>query len=108
MSTHVEVQAGDGGVAELRVDGYDVSRFASAAGIDLRAGEPPRVVLEGRPSLRATLESAEVEYRAVPPLTREELDLLREAAEAHEVGEEGRRRLRGALERLERILGDER
>lgn len=102
----VELQASEGGLGQVVVDGADVTDFVRGIGVDVEAGRGTRVVLEGGASLRAFLEGVDVEVRAIPAVRPDELELLRRAVEGWDPEDDhDRDRARRALEALGEVVG---
>lgn len=100
MSADVHLQAGPGGLAQLTVDGADVTPFVKGVGFD-SSSEGTRLVLEGTGRLESALESVEVEFSRLPMLRPDDVALLRAGADAFEDGSAEYERYVLLVERLE-------
>ena len=75
----IQITVGPGGIAQILVEGADLTAFVTALGLDCVRGEPARVVLEGAGRLEVAMRKVEIQYRKVPLLGPGELAALREA-----------------------------
>ena len=77
----VRLVVGQRGIAQVLIDGADLTAFVSALGFDCQRGQPPRIVIEGGGRLEVAMEKVGIAYRRAPMLGPADLAALREGCD---------------------------